>query len=411
MNPDKSKRQKSDVEIMDAEAPKQVICRRTCRRQRNPPARIRLFRITTCNDAGNHADMAPTPSMPPAAASSATIISPPTSTKSIDDVPYYCFCLANKHLTTQCPDIPPQLCSKIFNKHETNVPSIARGRRQNQWNIYCERLSMKYGSIPTTKRSMKNSHMHPPAHQPNFAADLTRCRSACDATLYESLNAQDYRTVTFPPIDRLPDDGVSDVMQSNSSNIPQTHSRSVTTISKNIDLVKKTDVTVETSIRFTPRQEPYSMVLQYDEESHDVASFFRKSNYCGRNSVGAMSSYPLAVARLLDMGTSLNSVNEDFLPRGWKESINHISRQHYKRQIPKPISSKASCLLSTHCWFTRMPLIWHSRKPRRWRIAQERVYRPMNTRDIPNEKQSVPFACDSIGDYYNGDSEKLELRR
>lgn len=54
---------------------------------------------------------------------------------------------------------------------------------------------------------------------------------------------------------------------------------SVTIMSANIESVRIIVAKAKNAIRYTPLQEPYSMLVQYDEDSHGVPSFFRKPTY------------------------------------------------------------------------------------------------------------------------------------
>lgn len=60
--------------------------------------------------------------------------SPKASTTSIYDAPYCLFRLVPNRPSTQCPDIPLQLCARHINKLEANPLSIAIHPRWNQSN-------------------------------------------------------------------------------------------------------------------------------------------------------------------------------------------------------------------------------------------------------------------------------------
>lgn len=66
------------------------------------------------------------------------------------------------------------------------------------------------------------------------------------------------------------------------------------------------------------------MFIEYERDSHDVVWFFCKQTYCICVSVGIMSNALLNAASILDTSADPNSVNKEFLSRGWKESIKLI---------------------------------------------------------------------------------------
>lgn len=68
----------------------------------------------------------------------------------------------------------------------------------------------------------------------------------------------------------------------------------------------------------------YSMVLQYYEDFHDVASFFRKPHYNVRLFSNILSSNILTVTYLLNIGPDPKLVNEYSLPHGLKRSLKPI---------------------------------------------------------------------------------------
>lgn len=64
--------------------------------------------------------------------------------------------------------------------------------------------------------------------------------------------------------------------------------------------------------------------VQFEDILHDAASFFRQPKYRVKISTGVSSNAILTVASLLDTDAGPNSINEDFLPAAWNESIKSI---------------------------------------------------------------------------------------
>lgn len=91
-------------------------------------------------------------------------------------------------------------------------------------------------------------------------------------------------------------------------------------------------------------QEPYSMVVHYDEDSHDVASSFRKPTYRIRISVCIRSTTSLTVASLLNTSVGLNLINRDFPSVVGSNPSNRLSRHHFERRLAEWLTSKASCI-------------------------------------------------------------------
>lgn len=79
---------------------------------------------------------------------------------------------------------------------------------------------------------------------------------------------------------------------------------------------------MEKPVRFTLDQ--YSIPVQYDEYSRDIAPYFRKATYGVRISVGIMSVALLAAASISDKGAGPKCINEGSLPCHWKEYIRPI---------------------------------------------------------------------------------------
>lgn len=74
----------------------------------------------------------------------------------------------------------------------------------------------------------------------------------------------------------------------------------------------------------TPLQEPYLMVVLYEQGFHEVESLLLRPNHRLRIPVSNMSNALLTVECNLHTEAGPNSVNKHFLSRSWKESIKRI---------------------------------------------------------------------------------------
>lgn len=87
----------------------------------------------------------------------------PSSASSIDDFPYYRFCLAANHPKTQCHSISLQLWFTLINTHEVSLPSISRRPRWPFPNTYrCYSPPTEGNSTSNTLRSMNYLDWQPP---------------------------------------------------------------------------------------------------------------------------------------------------------------------------------------------------------------------------------------------------------
>lgn len=151
MHPVTSARGVTDVETLDVDPVTLIVLRQIHCRQLNYLSRTRrslhplqqqsLFGTNSCN--------APWSRFQPL----------------IDIVNIQCaipsFRFGKHHPTMQCRAIPPQVFATLVNTHEVALPCTANRRRRDQWNSYLWSSPAKYGSTPTTQRSISASNMHP----------------------------------------------------------------------------------------------------------------------------------------------------------------------------------------------------------------------------------------------------------
>lgn len=78
-------------------------------------------------------------------------------------------------------------------------------------------------------------------------------------------------TESFPTSERPPDGVGSNVTPSDASTTPCTKWVSITALSTNMDSVKETVANAKNTIWFTTVQQPYSMVVNYDNRSQNAA--------------------------------------------------------------------------------------------------------------------------------------------
>lgn len=105
--------------------------------------------------AYNQADMTSTPLT---ASKSATNISAPTSTTSINDVNYCQFCLSLNQTSTQCSALPLQIYATLINMREAYFSSILRHHPWAQQSTYRNRSPPKKAhSRPDTQCSISAS--------------------------------------------------------------------------------------------------------------------------------------------------------------------------------------------------------------------------------------------------------------
>lgn len=163
----------------------------------------------------------------------------PSSTTSIDDVPYCCFCLAPSYPTLQCPENPSQLCATLINVHEESFR-----RYQNDVDNPSQKLTWKFTEETRelyAEKAAIDKHLEQvaPCATTEPTAERSCKKNFCDATTCETLNLKNNRTVTFAPSKRPPVEVISDVTQSDTSTIPHKKRGSFPIISTNIDAMKK----------------------------------------------------------------------------------------------------------------------------------------------------------------------------
>lgn len=139
MGPDRMKRQKSQMGIVDEEVPLQIISSRGRCLWWSRLARI-LHRYTQrllpwrCGTNSFST---------PKATTSATITFEPTSAMSIDEVQYCCFCQSLNHRFTKRTSFQSQISVKLIGTREANLPSILRHPWCSQPNTYCNCSDLK----------------------------------------------------------------------------------------------------------------------------------------------------------------------------------------------------------------------------------------------------------------------------
>lgn len=106
-----------------------------------------------------------------------------------------------------------------------------------------------------------------------LATEPIRGKRASHQMLYEKLKAKKSRTVSFAVLGPAADEVVSIKTKSDSYTLSHTQQSGNKTLSTNIGSVEETVAIPENQIRFTPLPKPYSMVVQYYKDWHDLASF------------------------------------------------------------------------------------------------------------------------------------------
>lgn len=113
-------------------------------------------------------------------------------------------------------------------------------------------------------------------------------------------------------------------------------------------------------------QEPYSMVIQYEKDSHDGASIFRKPTYRVHISGGIASNAPSTLESILDTGVDPKFVNKDLLSRCGKEPIKSIKSPQLQTENCQVVSVKSivplfvgvadSCVRAWFATFENLPV-------------------------------------------------------
>lgn len=102
------------------------------------------------------------------------------------------------------------------------------------------------------------------------AAKQTNCTRVWNTLVSEKLKVKNNRTISFAPIDSPFDDVHARVGQRDASYIPHTKKGNITTLSTNINWEKEEVARTESQIQSTLWQQPYSTILKYEGDFHDV---------------------------------------------------------------------------------------------------------------------------------------------
>lgn len=122
----------------------------------------------------------------------------------IQNAPLCRFCFVTSNPTTQFPAIPGPLGVTLINKHETNLPSLARcpwmypSKSHRIWS------PLRYGSTVRTQRSMKASIMHLRFNQNPWEFHL--CLTHLPHRFPPKRKEKIQRKVPFAPVDRTTND-------------------------------------------------------------------------------------------------------------------------------------------------------------------------------------------------------------
>lgn len=127
--------------------------------------------------------------------------------------------------------------------------------------------------------------------------------------------------MTFFPSDRLPDDPVSSVSQSDFSDMPRTHRGSITFILTNINSQNQANDNFEIINSITAPD----MILHLYQATGRLSTWcgvgFCRLTYPVSISVGVTLNTLLTVVKMYDTGTRSNLINDEFLPPAWTKFV------------------------------------------------------------------------------------------
>lgn len=110
-------------------------------------------------------------------------------------------------------------------------------------------------------------------------------------------------------------------------------SSSFTTIAVNNDRNIKPELSAKTNILIPPRTEPYDFHIQFDDDLHVVASFFRKATNWLNILMGVTSNALLTVASLLHMGSGPNLISNTSLRLHGRSLWNWFNRLNCELRV------------------------------------------------------------------------------
>lgn len=116
----------------------------------------------------------------------------------------------------------------------------------------------------------------------------------------------------------------SKVTESDLSTETPMHGESVTKPQTSINSKDKINASTNEQHETLLQDGLYTMNVQWDYGSYDLASFFCNATYRIQTSVSISSKSMLTVARLVLTGISPNLVNKNFLPLVWRKSVKTI---------------------------------------------------------------------------------------